>query len=43
MVLGIMPVVGVPFPLLSYGGSSLLVVCLGVGLVINVHIRRFVY
>ncbi|MEE8224760.1 MAG: rod shape-determining protein RodA [candidate division NC10 bacterium] len=43
MVLGIMPVVGVPFPLLSYGGSSLLVVCLGVGLVINVRIRRFVY
>lgn len=43
MVLGIMPVVGVPFPLLSYGGSSLLVVCLGVGLVINVYMRRFVY
>ncbi|MFQ5989840.1 MAG: rod shape-determining protein RodA, partial [Candidatus Methylomirabilales bacterium] len=41
MVLGIMPVVGVPFPLLSYGGSSLLVICIGVGLVINVRIRRF--
>lgn len=43
MVLGIMPVVGVPFPLLSYGGSSLFVVCLGIGLVINVYMRRFVY
>lgn len=43
MVLGIMPVVGIPLPLLSYGGSSLLVTCLGIGLVINVHIRRFMY
>lgn len=43
MVLGVMPVVGVPLPLLSYGGSSLLVTCIGVGLVINVHIRRFIY
>jgi rod shape determining protein RodA len=43
MVLGVMPVVGVPLPLLSYGGSSLLVTCLGIGLVINVHMRRFLY
>ena len=43
MVLGIMPVVGLPFPLLSYGGSSLLAVCLGVGFVISVYMRRFVY
>ncbi|MEE9522250.1 MAG: FtsW/RodA/SpoVE family cell cycle protein [candidate division NC10 bacterium] len=43
MVLGVMPVVGVPLPLLSYGGSSLLVTCLGIGLVINVHMRRFIY
>lgn len=43
MVVGIMPVVGVPFPLLSYGGSSLFVVCVGVGLVMSVYTRRFVY
>lgn len=43
MVLGVMPVVGVPLPLLSYGGSSLLVTCVGIGLVINVHMRRFIY
>jgi rod shape determining protein RodA len=43
MVLGIMPVVGIPLPLLSYGGSSLLVTCVGIGLVINVHMRRFIY
>ncbi len=43
MVTGIMPVVGLPLPLLSYGGSSLLVTCLSVGLVINVRMRRFLY
>ena len=43
MVVGIMPVVGVPLPLLSYGGSSLVVTCLGIGLVMSVHMRRFLY
>lgn len=43
MVAGVMPVVGIPLPLLSYGGSSLLVTCLGIGLLINVHMRRFIY
>lgn len=43
MVLGVMPVVGIPLPLLSYGGSSLLVTSVGVGLVINVRMRRFLY
>jgi len=43
MVLGVMPVVGIPLPLLSYGGSSLVVTCLGIGLVINVRMRRFLY
>jgi cell division protein FtsW (lipid II flippase) len=28
---------------LSYGGSSLVVTCLGIGLVINVRMRRFLY
>lgn len=41
MVLGIFPVVGIPLPLLSYGGSSLLANYLGVGLVLNVKMRRF--
>ncbi|MGH7372439.1 MAG: rod shape-determining protein RodA, partial [Candidatus Methylomirabilales bacterium] len=43
MVVGIMPVVGVPLPLLSYGGSSLVVTCIGIGLVMSVHMRRFLY
>jgi rod shape determining protein RodA len=41
MVLGIFPIVGIPLPLLSYGGSSLLANFLGVGLVLNVKMRRF--
>jgi len=43
MVVGIMPVVGIPLPLLSYGGSSLVVTCIGIGLVMSVHLRRFLY
>jgi rod shape determining protein RodA len=43
MVLGMVPVVGVPLPLLSYGGSSLLVTMLGMGLLLNIHMRRFLY
>jgi rod shape determining protein RodA len=43
MVLGIMPIVGIPLPLLSYGGSSLLVTMLSVGLLLNIHMRRFMY
>ena len=42
MVIGIFPIVGIPLPLLSYGGSSLLANYLGVGLVLNVKMRRFV-
>jgi len=41
MVIGIFPVVGIPLPLLSYGGSSLLANFLGVSLVLNVTMRRF--
>lgn len=41
MVIGLLPVVGIPLPLLSYGGSSLLANFLGVGLVLNVKMRRF--
>jgi len=41
MVVGIFPIVGIPLPLISYGGSSLLANYLGVGLVLNVKMRRF--
>ncbi len=43
MVLGALPVVGVPFPFLSYGGSSLLTCLLGAGLLMNVSMRRYVF
>jgi len=43
MVLGMLPIVGIPLPLLSYGGSSLLATMLGLGLLLNIHMRRFMY
>jgi rod shape determining protein RodA len=42
MVIGILPVVGVPLPLMSYGGSAVLATFLGLGLLLNVAVRRFV-
>lgn len=42
MVLGLMPTIGVPLPLLSYGGTALISVMCGVGLIVNVRGRRFV-
>ena len=41
MAMGIMPVTGLPLPFLSYGGSSTLMMFAAVGLVLNVHTRRF--
>ena len=41
MTMGIMPITGIPLPLLSYGGSSTLATFAGIGLVLNVHMRRF--
>jgi rod shape determining protein RodA len=41
MVIGIMPITGVPLPFLSYGGSSMLASCIGIGILLNVHMRRF--
>jgi rod shape determining protein RodA len=41
MAMGIMPVTGIPLPLLSYGGSSTLATFAAIGLVLNVHMRRF--
>ena len=43
MVTGVLPVVGVTLPLISYGGSSALTVMLALGLVMNVSVRRFAY
>ena len=43
MVTGMMPVVGIPLPLLSYGGSSMVSMMIGVGLLINVSMRRFTF
>lgn len=42
MVMGLMPVVGMPLPLVSYGGSSVLTILLCIGLLANVSMRRFV-
>jgi len=42
MIIGLFPITGVPIPLLSYGGSSLLTKFIAVGLVVNVKMRRFV-
>lgn len=40
MSTGIMPITGIPFPLVSYGGSSMLTTCLALGFVQSVHMRR---
>ncbi len=42
MVLGLMPVTGIPLPLMSYGGSSVLFTLLALGIVMNIRMRRFV-
>jgi rod shape determining protein RodA len=41
MTLGIMPVTGIPLPFLSYGGTSLIVWFGLIGLLLNIHMRRF--
>ena len=41
MNIGIMPITGIPLPFLSYGGSALIADFIGIGLVLNVHMRRF--
>ena len=40
MVMGLAPVVGVPLPLLSYGGSAMMVLLVGFGLVQSAHVHR---
>ncbi|NOX26380.1 MAG: rod shape-determining protein RodA [Deltaproteobacteria bacterium] len=41
MVMGLLPVVGVPLPLFSYGGSSLLTTMASIGILLSVRMRRF--
>jgi len=41
MVTGLLPVVGIPLPLMSYGGSSMLASLMGLGLLLSVRMRQF--
>jgi rod shape determining protein RodA len=41
MVMGLMPVVGVPLPLISYGGSSVITNMTGLGILLSISMRRF--
>lgn len=43
MVIGLLPIVGVPLPLLSYGGSGMLTTMMGLGLVASVSYRKFLF
>jgi rod shape determining protein RodA len=43
MVLGLAPVIGVPLPLFSYGGSALVSALVAIGLLLNVSMRRYVF
>ena len=40
MVMGLVPVVGVPLPLISYGGTAMMTVLIGFGLLMNVYVHR---
>jgi rod shape determining protein RodA len=40
MVTGLLPITGITLPLMSYGGSSMVSVMLGIGLLVNVSMRR---
>ncbi len=42
-VLGLMPLTGVTLPLLSYGGSSLVTILVGIGVLLNISMRRFMF
>ncbi len=41
MTMGITPITGIPLPFMSYGGSAMITSFMGMGLVLNVHMRRF--
>ena len=40
MVMGLIPVVGVPLPLISYGGTAMMTLMFGFGLLLGVHVHR---
>jgi rod shape determining protein RodA len=40
MIMGLIPVVGIPMPLVSYGGTAMLTVMFGFGLLMSVHVHR---
>jgi rod shape determining protein RodA len=40
MVIGLLPVVGVPLPLVSYGGTSLVTIMAGFGIIMSIHTHR---
>ncbi len=41
MAVGLLPIVGVPLPLISYGGTSVIITMAGIGLILNVQMRRY--
>jgi rod shape determining protein RodA len=41
MTMGIMPITGIPLPFMSYGGSAVIASFIAIGLVLNIHMRRF--
>jgi len=41
MVTGLLPIVGIPLPLMSYGGSSMVVSLMAVGLLLSIRMRQF--
>lgn len=43
MVVGLLPVVGIPLPFISYGGTSLVVTVMAVGLILNIGMRRYLF
>jgi rod shape determining protein RodA len=40
MVIGLLPVIGIPLPFISYGGSALLANTMMLGIMLNLHMRR---
>jgi rod shape determining protein RodA len=40
MVIGVLPVVGVPLPLVSYGGTSIVTLCAGFGILMSIHTHK---
>lgn len=43
MVIGFLPVVGITLPFFSYGGSSIIISFIGIGLLLSIHLRRFMF